>query len=53
MGIYKDIINATYSKHKGHKLSKFYVIDGYIDFRIRICEDCNLALLYNPDDADL
>ena len=47
MSIYYDIMNKTYNKHKGHNLSEEYKVDGYGNQRIRICKDCNIALLYN------
>ena len=53
MSIYEDILKAMYDKHKGHNLSKEYRVEGYLDFKIAICKDCDIAILYNPDDDDL
>ena len=53
VSIYEDIVKTMYDKHKGHNFSKEYRVEGHLDFKIAICKDCDIAILYNPDDDDL
>ena len=46
MSIYEEIIKARHDKHIGHDLSEEYRVDADLDWRIRICRTCNIAVLY-------
>ena len=50
MSIYEEIIKARHDKHIGHDLSEEYRVDADLDWRIRICITCNIAVLYIIDD---
>ena len=46
MSIYDEIENAMHAKHKGHKLGRVYQVDAERDLSIRICETCDIAVLF-------
>ena len=46
MEINEETTKARHDKHIGHDLSEEYSVDADLDWRIRICRTCNIAVLY-------